>query len=117
MDMLSGITIIALYPFAVAIDAIPIPVLPLVGSINVVFSFTNPASSASLIICIAIRSLMLPAGLKYSIFAKIFAFKPYFFSIFVNSNKGVFPINSVAFFTTIIFYSYLFGMFIIEHEY
>ena len=79
--MVSGITMIALYPFAVAIDASPIPVFPDVGSMIVAPGFNVPFLSASSIISFAILSFTLPAGLKYSNFARIFAFKPSFFSM------------------------------------
>ena len=58
-------------------------------------SFNKPFSSASSIIAFAILSLTDPAGLKYSSFANIFAFKLFFFSQFTISNSGVLPTNSV----------------------
>ena len=45
------------------------------------------------IIAFATRSFTEPAGLKYSNFARIFAFSPCSFSIWVSSISGVFPIN------------------------
>ena len=91
--MVSGITIIILYPRAAATAARPIPVLPEVGSIITESAFNFPLFSASSIIALAILSLTEPAGLKYSSFASIFAFKPYFFSICVSSSNGVLPIS------------------------
>ena len=91
--MVSGIVRIARYPFAAAIAASPIPVFPEVGSMITEPSFNRPFSSASSIIAFAIRSLTLPAGLKYSSFARIVAFASYFFSMFATSTSGVFPIS------------------------
>ena len=82
-----------LYPFAAAIDARPIPVLPDVGSMITESSFKIPFFSASSIIAFAILSLTLPAGLKYSSFTKTLAFSPNSFSMFVTSTRGVFPIS------------------------
>ena len=94
--IVSGRTIISLYPLAAAIAARPIPVLPDVGSIIVEPAFNNPLLSASSIISLAILSLTLPAGLRYSSFAKIVASSLYFFSICFNSTNGVLPINSAT---------------------
>ena len=95
--IVSGIVIITLYPFAAATAAIPIPVLPDVGSIIVAPGLSFPLSSASSIIFNAILSLTLPAGLKYSNLAKILASVMFSFaSNFLTSNKGVFPISSAA---------------------
>ena len=105
--IVSGIVMIALYPLAAATDAIPIPVFPLVGSINVAPGLINPFFSASSIIFFAIRSFTLPAGLKNSTFATTLASKPSFSSICVNSTNGVFPIKSeIALYTVIFFSSY-----------
>ena len=82
-----------LHPFAAAIAARPIPVLPLVGSMITEPSFSKPFSSASSIIAFAIRSLTEPAGLKYSSFTRTVACNPSSFSIFTTSTRGVFPIS------------------------
>ena len=55
--------------------------------------FRMPLASASSIMALATRSFTLPAGLKYSSLAITFAFRPSFFSIWVNSSSGVFPIS------------------------
>ena len=89
-------TIISLYPLAAATEASPIPVFPEVGSIMTVPAFMSPRSSASFKIAFATLSLTEPAGLKYSSFAKIFAFKSSVFSIFVSSSSGVSPISPSA---------------------
>ena len=95
--IVSGIVITTLYPFAAAIAAIPIPVFPDVGSISVAPGLISPLSSKSKIIWRAILSLTLPAGLKYSSFAKIVAsVAPTLSWYFVTSNNGVFPTNSAA---------------------
>ena len=49
------------------------PVLPLVGSMIVLPAFNKPSFSAASIIAIAILSLALPAGLKYSNLASTLA--------------------------------------------
>ena len=67
--MVSGITMMILYPLAAATEASPIPVFPDVGSIIVAPGFNAPYFSASSIIFFAILSFTLPAGLKYSSFA------------------------------------------------
>ena len=74
----------------------PIPVFPLVGSIITEPSFNLPLFSASSIIALAIRSLTLPAGLKYSNFAKRVALAPACFAKFFAFKIGVPPINSVT---------------------
>ena len=74
--IVSGIVRMILYPFAAAIDARPIPVLPDVGSMITEPSFKIPFFSASSIIAFAILSITLPAGLKYSSFTKTLAFSP-----------------------------------------
>src|SRR5699024_1787099 len=61
--LLSGITIIALYPLAAAFIASPIPVLPLVGSIIVASDLKWPVFSSILLILIAARSFTLFVGL------------------------------------------------------
>ena len=69
------------------------PVLPLVGSMMVESGFRIPAASASSSIIFATRSFTEPAGLKYSTLARSLAFRPYFFSVFVSSSRGVWPIS------------------------
>ena len=91
--MVSGIVRMIRYPFAAAIAARPIPVLPDVGSIMTEPSFNRPFSSASSIIAFAIRSFTLPAGLKYSSFTRTVASSPSSFSMFATSTSGVFPIS------------------------
>ena len=59
--------------FAAAMDASPIPVFPDVGSMITEPSFRSPLLSASSIMLFAIRSFTLPAGLKYSSFARTVA--------------------------------------------
>ena len=66
----SGITQINLYPRTFAAIASEMPVLPLVGSKIVAPGFNKPLFSASLIIEIAVRSLIEPVGLRSSIFAQ-----------------------------------------------
>ena len=70
------------------------PVFPLVGSIIVESFFILPSFMACLIIPSAVLSLMLPAGLKNSSFARISAFKFSSFFMFFKLYKGVFPIKS-----------------------
>ncbi len=95
--MVSGRVRIALYPFAVATAAMPMPVLPLVGSMMVAPGFNLPDFSASSIIARAILSFTLPAGLKYSNLAIIFAsFTSFFVSKFFTSSRGVLPMSCVA---------------------
>ena len=91
--IVSGIVRMILYPFAAAMDARPIPVLPDVGSMITEPSFKIPFSSASSIIAFAILSLTLPAGLRYSSFTRSVASKPSSFSMFTTSTSGVFPIS------------------------
>src|SRR5699024_2499134 len=64
--LLSGMTMMALYPLAAAFMARPMPVLPLVGSIIVAPDFSSPAFSAVLIILNAARSFTLLVGFKDS---------------------------------------------------
>ena len=68
LDMVSGMTMIALYPLAAAIIAMAIPVLPEVGSMMVPPAFSLPVASASLIIASTARSLMEPPGFPPSSF-------------------------------------------------
>ena len=92
--MVSGMTRMTLYPLAVPTAARPIPVLPLVGSMMVAPGLRIPFSSASRIISLAILSLTLPAGLKYSSFANTLALRSNSFSIFFSSRSGVPPMSS-----------------------
>ena len=71
--IVSGKVRIALYPFAAATLAMPIPVFPEVGSIIVAPGLSTPLFSASSIILSAILSFTLPAGFKYSSLARITA--------------------------------------------
>ncbi len=64
---------IALYPFAAAIAASPIPVLPEVGSIIVAPAQSLPSRSACSIIAFATLSFTDPAGLPLSNFASTLA--------------------------------------------
>ncbi len=70
----SGIAKHNLYPFAAAIIAKPIPVLPLVASKMIFWGVKSPLSSAPLIIKKAVRSLMEPPGFALSSLANIFTF-------------------------------------------
>ena len=91
--MVSGMVRMIRYPLDAAMDARPIPVLPDVGSMITEPSFKSPFSSASSIIAFAIRSLTLPAGLKYSSLTRRVASRPSSFSTFTTSTSGVFPIS------------------------
>ena len=66
MLIVSGITIIALYPFTAATKASPTPVLPLVASTRVAPGASFPSRSAASTIASAARSFTEPAGLKDS---------------------------------------------------
>ena len=68
IDIDSGITSTSLYPFTAATIANPIPVFPDVGSMITLSFVSRPRCSASSIIVIAIRSLMLPPGFARSSF-------------------------------------------------
>ena len=59
------------YPLTIPTIARPMPVLPDVGSMMVLPGVSLPSRSASSIILTAMRSLMLPVGLKPSSLAKI----------------------------------------------
>jgi hypothetical protein len=65
------------------------PVLPEVGSMMTEPGFSLPVASASSIIFLAMRSLTEPAGLKYSSFARMVAFRSSCFSMWVSSSSGV----------------------------
>ena len=69
------------------------PVLPEVGSMMTDPGFSRPLASASSIMALAIRSFTEPAGLKYSSLARIFAVRFSFFSMWVSSINGVWPIS------------------------
>ena len=92
----SGIVMITLNPFAAAYDAMPIPVLPDVGSMIVAPSLSLPDATASSMIALAILSLTEPAGLKYSSFAYTFASRPYAFSKLFTFTSGVLPMVSAT---------------------
>ena len=78
-----------LYPRAAATEARPIPVFPEVGSIIVEPAFNFPLCSASSRIALATLSFTLPAGLKYSNFARIVASRLFSFSMCESSRSGV----------------------------
>ena len=86
-----------MYPFAAHTEARPIPVFPLVGSIITLSLCNFPLFSASSIIDKAILSFTEPVGLKNSTLAYRLTLRLNFFSILFNLNKGVLPINSLAF--------------------
>ncbi len=71
--MVSGRVRMVRYPLAAATLASPMPVLPLVGSMMVAPGLSSPFRSASSTMDSATRSFTLPAGFKYSSFAKITA--------------------------------------------
>ena len=106
-DIVSGIVITIFRFNAVATADSPIPVFPLVGSINVVFSLINPFSSASRIISLAILSLTDPAGLKYSSFARTSAFNSSFLIKLFTLTSGVFPTRSKKLFFTLLIFPFL----------
>ena len=95
-DILSGIVMITRYPFAAAIAASPMPVLPLVGSTMTEPLLRTPRRSASSIISFATRSFTEPAGFIPSSFARIRAFAPIFSPKRDSSNRGVRPTNSAT---------------------
>ena len=65
-DMLSGIVTARLYPRAAQVNARPMPVLPLVGSMICVSFVIFPAFSAASIMATPMRSLTDHSGLKFS---------------------------------------------------
>lgn len=98
---------IARYPFTAAANArpknfrkkkckslrvIPIPVLPLVGSMSVYPCFSVPLASASSIILSAILSLTDPPALKKSHFAYTLHVTPSACGMRFKRTSGVFPI-------------------------
>ena len=94
IDIVSGIVMMRRLPRAAAIAARPMPVLPDVGSMRTVSSFTLPAFTASSIIAFAMRSFTEPAGLNNSTLPRMVASRLWFFSKFVSSTRGVLPISS-----------------------
>ena len=74
--------------------AMPMPVLPLVGSIITLPLPIIPLASASSRIAFAALSLTEPEGLNISSLTSTRANKPYFFSIFLTSARGVCPTSS-----------------------
>src|SRR6516164_4540921 len=95
MLIVSGITMISLYPFTAATNASAMPVFPLVGSIKTVLpAWMVPAFSASLIMLTPMRSLTLAQGLKLSSLASTVAFAPAV-TLF-SRTSGVWPISSVT---------------------
>ena len=76
MLIVSGMTRRARYPRTAATAAMPMPVLPEVGSMMVPPARSVPFFSASATIASAARSLTEPAGLKLSSFANKFAPQP-----------------------------------------
>ena len=95
--MVSGIVKMILYPFDTATEASPIPVFPDVGSMMVLPFLSRPLASASSIIALAILSLTLPAGFRYSSLTKTLASRFSAASMFFTSSSGVPPISSVTF--------------------
>ena len=93
ITLLSGMTMMMRYPRAAATEASPMPVLPEVGSMMTEPGPSRPRASASSIMALAMRSLTLPAGLKYSSLARILACRPSAASIWVSSSRGVRPIS------------------------
>ena len=84
------------YPLREAIKANAIPVLPDVGSTNVVYpGLISPYSSAISIIFKAVRSFIDPPGFKFSHFAKTSHLIPIDCGILFNRTKGVLPITSI----------------------
>ena len=92
LDMVSGMTMTALYPRAAAIMAMAMPVLPEVGSMMVPPSSRAPRATASSIMESAARSLMDPAGLPLSIFT--YTWVPGGHILF-RRTRGVSPMVSV----------------------
>src|SRR5690606_12857573 len=101
LDCLSDITKIHLYPFTMAANAKPIPVLPDVPSMIVPPGCKRPSASASSIILRAIRSLVELPGLKVSYLANTKHGKS-LVSLLICT-KGVLPMVSRIFFAYFIF--------------
>lgn len=95
MVMFSGMTRKRLYPLTRQTMAKPMPVLPLVGSMTILFLLSCPVFSASSIMYLAMRSLTEPPMLNFSIFTYISMFG-FLFSWFICT-IGVLPINSKMF--------------------
>ena len=72
----------------------PVPVFPLVSSTTVCPAFSSPDARASLMISSAIRSFLLPPGLKYSSFTSSRPVSPLAATLRVSSTSGVWPIVS-----------------------
>ena len=87
-------TMTALYPITAASAAMPMPVLPLVGSTMTAPGFSRPRCSASSSMAQAMRSFTLPAGLKYSTLASRFAFRPRAAAKRCSCTSGVWPTSS-----------------------
>ena len=92
LDCLSVETQISLYPFTIAANAKPIPVLPDVPSTMVPPGFNLPSASASSTIFSAILSFTELPGLKYSTLANTVASISLVMAF--NLTIGVFPIVS-----------------------
>src|SRR3989339_1148320 len=82
----SGMTMMTLYPLSLPTMAIPIPVLPEVGSTIMESGLRWPSRSAPSSMARATRSLMLPPGFRNSALAKTLS--PF------NLMRGVLPIRS-----------------------
>lgn len=93
-DIFSGSVMIMRYPRTAAVNAIPIPVFPLVGSISVSPGLMRPLFSASRIMRLPIRSFTLPPALKYSHLASISHSMPSAFGIAFRRTSGVLPMKS-----------------------
>ena len=87
--MVSGMTMITLYPRAAATLHSPMPVLPEVGSMITESGFRMPLASASSSMLLATRSFTDPAGFRYSSLASTRAFSPRSASRWVSSSRGV----------------------------
>ena len=96
MLMVSGMVSIILYPFAAAMDARPIPVLPEVGSIITEPGFSLPVCSACAIMAFPTRSFTLLAGFRYSSLTNSRAFRFSCCSMLDASTRGVFPTSSIT---------------------
>jgi hypothetical protein len=95
MLMLSGMVRMQRYPLKAAMNASPMPVLPLVGSTMTPPGFKSPRFSPSSIMARAIRSFTLESGLRDSSFTTTSAFMPAV-SLFKRTS-GVLPMSSRMF--------------------
>jgi hypothetical protein len=84
------------------------PVLPLVGSMIVVFGLIRPCFSASAIMLQHMRSFTLPPGLRASSLPKMMAFAS--FAILFSRTSGVLPIVSKTLFAIFAIGFYLLGV-------